>query len=520
MHLAITSKNGIEYASLAVSIRNGAKVSKKYENLGRVIDRERNVFYSRKRGLFTYSLETGEYGPAPEDLGCQRRKHRHLSHLLLDFGDTYFLSEFIARQAVTVHGKDGEQDRLLSLRDCLSSIGCSMPDTLFSMVFYYITCRTSNCHAEDWAQGNYISKAFPEADLSSQRISEFLVAIGDEASYRDFFRTYLNYVTGGDVKGTPILIDSTGMPNSIHFPLTAISDHNGSVSNEVRLIYVTHQETGFPIYFRYCAGNIVDVSTLSRTMAELKASGVNTKFAILDAGYFSGDNLRELYDQGISFLLRLRGNSRIYKEVMEKHFNTLQQDENFIRYNDRYAYVKRVEVMLENDNRLYVYLGLDLNRKGEDEQKLFRRSARNSAKKEEVLAAMKSQGVFMLASSRRIAIDRILPTYYTRQDIEQVFDLGKNYSNMLPIRVRSEEAFRGHLLITFIATVILKELQKRLKDTEYNIDTALMNLRNQKCKVYDRSVVTQEPNRKVNDLYKKFGIDCPPEIDTREPEWR
>ena len=40
-----------------------------------------------------------------------------------------------------------------------------------------------------------------------------------------------------------------------------------------------------PIYFKYFCGNVVDVSTLTRTMKELKAYNIDTKFAVLDAGY-------------------------------------------------------------------------------------------------------------------------------------------------------------------------------------------------------------------------------------------
>ena len=42
------------------------------------------------------------------------------------------------------------------------------------------------------------------------------------------------------------------------------------------------QETGLPIYFRYCPGNVVDVSTLGRTIEELKQMGVNTKFSVME----------------------------------------------------------------------------------------------------------------------------------------------------------------------------------------------------------------------------------------------
>ena len=130
-----------------------------------------------------------------------------------------------------------------------------------------------------------------------------------------------------------VLIDSTGLPNSIRFPLTAISNHNGEISNEVRLIYVVQQNTGFPLYFRYCPGNVIDTMTLIRCLEELKAQGINVKFAILDAGYYTDENIRELFDSKISFITRLKANLVIYKGLVKEHLSSLESKENLVEYN-------------------------------------------------------------------------------------------------------------------------------------------------------------------------------------------
>jgi hypothetical protein len=43
-----------------------------------------------------------------------------------------------------------------------------------------------------------------------------------------------------------------------------------------------------------------------------------------------------------------------------------------------------------------------------------------------------------------------------------------------------------------------------------------MNLRNQKCKVYDESVIVQEAFKKANDIYKHFKFSVPIDIHTRK----
>ena len=154
--------------------------------------------------------------------------------------------------------------------------------------------------------------------------------------------------------------------------------------------------------------------------------------------------------------------------------------------------------------------------KNHESVKLMERATHNRMKTDEVFEAMERQGVFALISSRPIARDKILPTYYTRAQIEQVFDLCKNNTNMLPLRVHTEETFRGHLLIAFVASVIAKKLQEALKDTSLNPASAFQLLRNQKCKVFADRIIPQEAVKKVNDLYKKFGMKSPKTI-ARKP---
>lgn len=499
MHIIYDIKNGAEYAKLCQSIRHGKKVDKVSVNLGRVIDKEKGIYKSRERGVFVYDLKEDIYKkPDAEYLLPSTPKREKL---ILDFGDIYFLDTYLRKERLTAS---------------LDAIGYRNPDTLYAMLGYYILCSAANCFAGDWWEGSYARILYPKANLVSQRISDFLADIGDENCLRGFFSEYVGYVVKSASRGTNILIDSTGLPNSIRFPLTAVSNHNGELNNEVRLIYVTQQETGLPIYFRYCPGNVIDVSTLTRTILELKKNGVNTKFAILDAGYYGGENIVTLYKSKVSFVSRLKENLKLYKDLVKEHLPTIETRENFVNYNNRYAYIKCVECELVAGYKAYAFIGLDIDRKSSESRKLFRRAKGEKLSDANVYEKMASHGVFILISSRRIAKDKILPTYYIRQQIEQIFDIGKNYADMLPLRVQNEDTFRGHLLMTFIASVVVKKLQDELKGTAFNPISLFMNLRNQKCKVYDESVIVQEAFKKANDIYKHFKFSVPIDIPNRK----
>jgi len=491
MYIGYDVKGKVKYAKICKSERVNGKVKTTQVNLGRVIDEEAGIYKNRKLGVFTYDIDTDTYGsPDPSiEIPVIKRKNT-MEKLVLDFGDAFFVDRYIER---------------IGLWPAVDAMKYGNHDSVKALLLFYVLCNTANYNAAEWFRGNYARVLYPKANLESQRISELLSSIGEEGSCRAYFREYLRLLAHREGDGD-ILIDSTGLPNSIHLPLTAVSNHNGQISNEIRLIYVVQQGTNLPLYFRYVAGNIVDVSTLTKTILELKALNINTKFAILDAGYLTDENTKEMFESGISFVSRLRGNRKLYKEIVAEYLSTLREEENLVSYNTRYAYIKRVDCELIPGHRAYAYLGLDLSMSSLESSKLFVRASRDHMRDADVHRAMSTHGVFVLISTRPIAIDKILPLYYTRQQIEQVFDICKNNTNLLPLRVQSEDTLRGHLLLAFAAAVICRKLQEDLKDTQYTPENALLSLRNHKCKVYGDHVLTSEAAKKANDIYKKFKI--------------
>ena len=75
----------------------------------------------------------------------------------------------------------------------IDEIGYGNPDTLKAMLSYYILCSMASCHAQDWYEGNFARILYPKANLTSQRISDFLTAIGDEYSYRGSLKRILRF---------------------------------------------------------------------------------------------------------------------------------------------------------------------------------------------------------------------------------------------------------------------------------------------------------------------------------------
>lgn len=73
---------------------------------------------------------------------------------------------------------------------------------------------------------------------------------------------------------------------------------------------------------------------------------MSVDFSIIDAGCCSQKNLVALYEQGISFLTRLKANFVLYKELIAMHAPGLEAFGNVVLYRDRLLYIKRVEILL------------------------------------------------------------------------------------------------------------------------------------------------------------------------------
>lgn len=517
MYINYNTINGIEYGTATSSIRKGSKISKGEQiYLGRVIDKERGIFKSRERGLFVYDLKTNTFSSVSPDFEMpkiqRKTKYSKRPALIVSFGDVFLLDEYLKKSGFT---------------KAVNAIAYRNLDTLHALLAYYILTSFANCHAEDWWELTYARYLYPKAQMASQRISDALADIGSEDAKRNFFKEYFLFLeksknAEGEMPQSiddGLLIDSSGLPNSIHFPLTAVNNHNGVVSEELRLIYVVQQHTGMPLFFRYVAGNVIDVSTVTRTVAELKANGINTKFAILDAGYYTGANADALLDAGVSFMTRMRGNFKVYKDILKKHLSTLVSKENAVIHHHRLVYIKCIPCKIgqKEDRPAYAYLCKDMTMQNEGQKRAIERADDESLSGADIFDDVQKQGVFVLVATRKVAIDKLLPLYYMRDQIEKIFELCKQGGKILPINVETEETLRGHLMLTFMAAVALKLMADKLQKTSLTTESMFMNLHEQHAVIYDNEFITTEPTKKMNDAYKAFKVECPATI-SRQPK--
>ncbi|MDR0881288.1 MAG: transposase [Candidatus Adiutrix sp.] len=483
-----------QYGYLCTPTRENGKKVNHPVYLGRVINLEEGRFRTKAKGEYIYTLENG-YSDAPVDPRATTMAAIAKGSLL--FGHVYCVHALLERTGLLRLFRATETDS---------------PDTLLALLMHRLLDCYSDSHASSFLEQTYTGLLYPRANLSSQNISKYLFKIGSEAIRRDFHRRYIAMMYP-DQRPVGVLIDSTGLPNDIDIFLTAISNHGGETVNGIRLIYVVDRETLGPIYFRAIPGNVVDVVTLKGTINELKSMNVNIGQAILDAGYNSASNLEELFELGIDFMTRLISNRGLYKELLAKNSDTVIRACNRIVYNKRSLFITVNKVRLPNDRTAYAYIGVDCAKRAEEQKKLaLREDPADPMSDEEYENKYREAGMFVMISSLEMDKKEVLPYYYSRQTIEQIFDASKNNARLLPLGVHSLEAFRGHILLSFITTIVYLRLQRIFHDTKFNPIDFMAELRGVSCIVYEDHLQIFEPTAKQKEIMKILGIDLPSKV--------
>jgi len=418
----------------------------------------------------------------------RKKEKRRDEKLILDFGDCYLLHEFLKR---------GKMARLLEEVFGKDSL------TMLALVCYRLCQPSAIRYARLWYEGNIARVLFKDLDLASQRISELLERIGDERALREFFRAYVaSFVAVRE----GVIIDTTALPNRIHLPFSAWGYGDSDIEKQVRFLFVVDRKLSLPIFFRYLPGNVVDVSSLRVTMAELEKLGVRSGFVLVDAGFFSKDNIKDLYGVEIDFLTRLPATTKLYEDLIKTKTDDLERFRYAVKYGKRALFIKRLKVDLFG-RRAYAHLILDPERKGRELRDLLVEVLDDAGADSGIEYAMKRKGLMILLSSFKIPKWEVVPLYYMKQTIERLFGFLKDDLKLVPLRVHSEETLRGLLLLSFVALVTFVLLKRELAD--YTVEEALMMMRNLKCKVYDDEIIVNELTREQRELTEKLDILVP-----------
>jgi hypothetical protein len=176
----------------------------------------------------------------------------------------------------------------------------------------------------------------------------------------------------------------------------------------------------------------------------------------------------------------------------------------------------------------YAYLCIDINKFSLDLHNLINKSSiidyiNNDIKDDNdnkyinnVSKEIDNVGRFILISNQDIDHREVIRHYYSRQQIEQVFDISKNHCGLLPLRGHSEDVIKGHLMVSFIASIITLFINKKLYDVKLSSLDVFFALKNLYINIYDQSSIIDEPTKHENDIINILNLQTTHKIEVRK----
>jgi hypothetical protein len=251
------------------------------------------------------------------------------------------------------------------------------PDTwrqILSIVYYLILeDRNPLSRFPRWAATHWHPHGSP---ISSQRSSELFASI-TEAERQRFFelqghrrveKEYLAYDSTSVSSYSKCLKQVRYGNNKDHEPLA-----------QINLALLFGQQSRLPFYYRKLAGNIPDVKTLTKLLADMNTLGYRKIKVVLDRGFYSSANINELYRQHLKFLIGARLSLKLVKTNLDPIRETMRSWTHYSQTYQLYAYSLPItwayteerpykgDTIREN-RRLYLHLYYSPDRALEDEK--------------------------------------------------------------------------------------------------------------------------------------------------------
>ena len=497
-----TTSDGTRYASAAVSKRNGSKTSVACTCLGRVPDEKAGICQNKGRGIFTFDTKSGKFGmPDPSFVPPERRPRHRSESLMADFGDAWSVSAFLEKSG---------------FMEILDSTGYRNKDTLRAMLLFYLLSSVAGTDPQCWYEGSIVRLMYPGAGMEGSGPVGFLKAIGNEYRRRAFLDSWISYVSERFRSDHVILADGRSLPGGIRLPYTERTPKGGRTGSGMRLFYAFRRSTGLPLWFRDFPECLAGAPSMDRALLHCKTNGIRAGSCIMEAPAGTGRDLDLLLGwgghPGNSFIARIRSDDSELRSMIDDELSSMEDKDNLVLYGDRMIFVKKRRIMAGSGGSVpaWMYLGLDSALLPEDLRDLPGRSQKPDPL--EIYRAMESGGIFAFVSGHEHSCEEITALYDERARADHMLDFSGNLAGIMQRLVKTEEAFRGHLLLSFMAACAAGLLKTRLRTLRMDFITAIAELRNQKCAVYAGRAEPGTLTERAGKIYRALGTECPSSI--------
>ncbi len=521
-------KTGITYAYESISWWDKRKKQSRAKRkcIGRVDPETRQIIPTRKKKPPEVG-KRAKRGPVP-----MTRTARYF------FGATYLFDRIGEETGVTENLKTCFPD---SYRQILS-------------IAYYLIMEDRNplSRFPRWAA---IHRHPFGSVIPSQRSSELFASINEEAR-QHFFRLQGKRLVDKEY----LAYDSTSVSSyskclrQVRWGRNKDHDH----LPQINLSLLFGQQSRLPFYYRKLAGNIPDVKTLRKLLADMNTLGYKKIKVVLDRGFFSAANINDLYRHHMKFLIAAKLSLKLVQTHLDTVRNTMRSWNHYSQDYQLYAYSLPVtwdytqdrpykRDTLKAKRRMYLHLfhspdraledekafnnrlvdlqeELENGQRNPDHEKLYIkyfdvkttpiRGTKVIAKEEALAEAKRNYGYFTLMSNEIKDPIKALEIYRNKDLVEKAFENLKERLNLRRMAVSSEQSLDGKLFVQFIALIYLSYITRRMQENNLFKNHTLQEVLDEfdiiECfEVTGQQLQVGEITKRQKDLYTKLGVAPP-----------
>ena len=344
------------------------------------------------------------------------------------------------------------------------------------------------------------SESFEKVFLSDKNMTTLLKNIGgDRERINAFFKEFSR-------PGENILMDMTAIHSKSKEMSINHTGYNsqGNFDPQANLLLLFSQTQHEPVYYRLLPGNIRDVKSVKLS---LKEAGITDAVFIADKGFYSGDNIEELENSGLQYVIPLKRNHALidYKPLQKKGKKGMTHH---FKFQERFVFcaVKKIT----EDKSLYTFL--DDRLKVEEEQTYLNRIETQKEDKLSIKEFHKKAHVFgtfsILTNIRDKTPAEIYALYKSRMEVETAFDAFKNTLEADRTYMQNDQALEGWMFMNYLALLaywrILKLLVKKELLSKFSIRDLLIHMSHIKKIKINNQWYLAEITEKTKKLFSKL----------------
>jgi transposase len=443
-----------------------------------------------------------------------------------------------------------------------SDLSQCFPDNykqILSLVYYMVLEDHSPFYRFD--RWNHDHKHPCQYSLSSQRISDILLNGITYEQKMIFFKLQASR----RIENEFLAYDTTSISSYSKLIKSVRYGRNKDKEKlpQVNIAMVLGEKSMLPVYYRLLPGNINNVKTISILIQDLDILGVKQYSFVLDRGFYSSENINLLFKAKYDFIISMRKNLTILRDIVEKARQILTDSkinsEYFDDISDTYILSDKKSwlyqdindeglIVSEQHREIFIHACYNSKRAEDEKQdffKLINETKRNletdnplnkeqtsiigkfievnkdhtgktlevKVIRDKVNKKSSEFGHFAILTNKNLPSNHIVRIYKQKDLIEKAFDNLKDRFEFNRTDVYSDTALNNKLFLSFLGLIYISYIDKQMKENDMYKNISITKLFDNLdvIKIFTRNnkQIFSEITEKQRNLYIKLGVSPP-----------